>query len=113
MPFFCGSCRIGFVGDEDFVFQRCPSCHGLGKSTETWGPRAPSAPSSYFDTALGIHITGPRHKSRVLNERGLVEIGNEPIPWRKESEQPILTDSEWRTAWNEVSSMKNSETGDA
>lgn len=50
-------------------------CYCDEPEPNTWMGVKPFVP--YFDTALGVQITGPRHKARVLKERGLVEVGGE------------------------------------
>ncbi|MDH4038963.1 MAG: hypothetical protein OEV86_15930 [Candidatus Krumholzibacteria bacterium] len=51
--------------------------HICGDCSRAGGHWEPGQQYPYFDTGLGMEIKGPRHKSRVLNERGLVEVGTE------------------------------------
>lgn len=115
MPFFCWNCKIEFDGDEERFNQPCQRCGNLSPTTGKWYGRSPSKiPSSYFDTSLGVYIRGQKEKSRILNERGLVEIGNEKIPDQSTWEPQILTDREWQKAWNETTNTSSSdENGDA
>lgn len=113
MPFFCAHCVTRFAGDDEFHYQRCPCCGNLAPTTASWPKRTPSAiPSSYFDTSLGVYIRGAKEKSRILRERGLVEIGSEPIPDHTKNEKPVLTDKEWHQAWTEATTQPDAASGD-
>ena len=50
-------------------------CYCDEPEPDTWANSKSFVP--YFDAALGVQITGPRHKARVLKEKGLIEVGGE------------------------------------
>lgn len=111
-PFFCTSCGEGFQADAEWFYRPCPLCGDLSPTTERVIQRGADRVRSYYDTSLGTWIRGDRHRSKVMNERGLVEIGNEAVKVPTPKDKPILTEKEFAQAWREVSSSKSDESGD-
>lgn len=48
---------------------------------------------SGYHPALGCHVRGRKHYEKLLNERGLTEVGNEPLSMEGDKKQkPIFTE---------------------
>tara|TARA_R110000796_G_scaffold251188_2_gene382031 strand:+ start:2089 stop:2421 length:333 start_codon:yes stop_codon:yes gene_type:complete len=84
-PYQCQDCEKEFtsikrVADIDNK-ETCPKC-GNSKTKRQIAlsnPEYSSAGQPYYEPALGCIIKGKGHRSRILKERGLEEIGNTSI----------------------------------
>jgi len=85
-PYRCSCCRKEFdvfkrISEID-LFETCPDCGKTCSSEDRLIAKSNIDPDNYepeYNPGLGMVINSKSHYRRVVREKGLEEIGNEPI----------------------------------
>lgn len=81
MPMYEYQCSCGSHYDVQHSVESrddevCPDCGMKPERVYSFNAKAVIY-NEYYSDNLNAYVRGPRHKSRLLKERGLQEIGNE------------------------------------